>query len=232
MNWMLDGLVLVVILIFVAVGAKRGFIKAIAHFFGTVISAVLAGVFGGMVAKWVYEWLFYDSLVEKLTASIQGMAGTDVGTVITGFFSSMPDFVVRALGLGGVSQESLLSQLTATGNQLAIQLADALSPIFIGFLKILAVILLFVLFITLIRVLANFLTVLVSLPLLSQTNALLGGAFGLALGLVTVWIGCSLFQVLLPFLTDEMRQQAESGILSSVLVKFFASFNPLQFMFQ
>lgn len=231
MNLILDGILAVVILIFVAVGAKRGLLRSLTHLFGTILSAILAGVFGEMAAVWIFNTLFRESLVEKITVSVNGMGVDGLNKVVENLFAEMPEFVVRALEGMGISAASLETNITESGKQAAVAITDALSPVFIGFIKVLAVIVLFVLFMILVRVLANVLTTLVSIPVLGQLNTLLGAAVGLLLAIVSLWILASAVQVIIPLLTEQMQSQVNGQLHSSLIADFLVNLNPLRFMF-
>ena len=63
MNFALDILLVCIVIVFVIVGVKRGFIKSAAHFLGAIAAACLSAALGGMAAQWLYDTLFHDCLL-------------------------------------------------------------------------------------------------------------------------------------------------------------------------
>lgn len=231
MNYALDIILACVFLLFVVVGVRRGFIKSAAHFLGAALSACLAAMLGGEVAQWVFDALFRDALVQKIGESIASIGSGDTTLAVQGLFSSLPDFIVRALEDAGITANTLAGSVAGQSTRAAELIADSLAPVFVGFLKVLAVIVLFLLFMMLVRVLADLLSAAFSLPVLSQVNGLLGGVFGFLLALVSVWVVVSAVQVFTPMLAAETQADIEAALRQSVIAGAFVKLNPLGAMF-
>lgn len=135
MQFALDGILLVFFLLFLLVGVRRGFIRSAAHFLGAVLSACLAGALGGLAAQWLFDSFFRGALVEKIQESISTLGAGDLAAAAQGFLSSLPDFVLRALESAGITVSSITGGLESQTGQAAEVVADALSPVFVGFLK-------------------------------------------------------------------------------------------------
>ena len=175
----LDIVLALVCVIFVAVGAHRGLIRSAAHFLGAVIAACLAALLGGAVAQWVFDALFRPALVERVGESLANLGNGDTYTAVQSVFSTLPEFLLRALDQAGVNAASVTEAMAGQSGQAAELIADALSPVFVSFLKVLAVIVLFCLFMVLVRIASNALSVAFHLPLLNGLNGLLGSGIHL-----------------------------------------------------
>ena len=231
MNYALDIVLLCVFLLFVAVGIRRGFIRSAAHFLGAVLSACLAAMLGGAAAQWVFDALFRDALVEKIGESLATIGTGDAGVAVESFLASLPEFIVRALESAGVTASTISGGIATQSGQAAGLIADALAPVFVGFLKVLAVIVLFLLFMMLVRLLADVLSAAFHLPILSQVNGLLGGVFGFLLALISVWVVISAVQVFTPMLGSETQSEIETALRQSIIAGAFVNMNPLGVMF-
>ncbi len=217
---------------FVAIGAHRGFIRSAAHFLGAVISACLAALLGGAVAQWVFDALFRPALVERIGESLANLGNGDTYTAVQGVFSSLPEFVLRALKDAGVTAASVTEALAGQSGQAADLIADSLSPVFVGFLKVLAVIVLFCLFMVVVRILANMLSTVFHLPVLNAVNGLLGGVFGFLLAVVSIWIVLAAVRVFTPMLAADTQAQVETALRQSLIAGMMVHWNPLGIMFQ
>ena len=232
MGYALDLIIVVVCVLFVAIGAHRGFIRSAAHFLGAVIAASFAGVLGGPVAQWLVDTLFRPALVERIGESLTELGNGDTYTMVQGVFASLPDFLIRALESGGVTAASVTEAMAAQSGQAADLIASALAPVFVGFLKVLVVIVLFCLFMVLVRVLSNLLATAFRLPILNAVDGLLGGVFGLFLAVVSIWIVLAAIHVFTPMLAADAQVQVETALRQSYLTGLVVHWNPLGIMFQ
>lgn len=229
MNFALDILLVCIVIVFVIVGVKRGFIKSAAHFLGAIAAACLSAALGRMAAQWLYDTLFHEALVEKISGTIGSMGTAEAVRNVLG---SLPDFIIRALEDAGITEAALKGGVASQTGQTAELLAASLEPVFVGFLKVLTVIALFLLFMVVVRILANVVSAAFELPVLSQLNGLLGGVFGLLLGLLSVWVVLAALKVFLPMLSSDMQLQIENWLQQSVVAGTFVGANPLTGMFR
>lgn len=231
MSVSLDLVILVVFVLFILLGVHRGFIRSAAHFLGSVIAAALASAFGGMLAQWVFQAMFRDALVQRISESISSLGLDNASAAMENVLSSLPDFIVRALESAGVTAATLEGALVGKTGQAAELVADSLAPVFISFLKVLAVLVLFLLFMMVVRALADLLGKVFYLPGLRQINGLLGGVFGFLLALVSVWVVISAVQVFTPMLSAELQADVEHALDRSILAGLIVRMNPLKAMF-
>lgn len=231
MNWVLDAVVVGVCLLCVLIGVQRGFIRSVIHFLGSVIAACLASALGGALAQWVFDALFRDAMVEKINSSLQSLGAENAAAAAEQILASLPDFLVRALEEAGVTASSIVGGVGAQTGQAARMVTDYLSPVFVNFLKVLAVIVLFFLFMTLVRVLASMVGHMLRLPILGQLDGLLGGIFGFLLALVSVWIVLAGITVFLPMLDESTQATVEAALDQSILAGMFVNMNPLRGLF-
>ena len=227
----LDLVILIVFVLFILLGVHRGFVRSAAHFLGAVIAAALASALGGMLAQWVFQTMFRDALVERVNESIVSLGLNNVSAAMENVLSSLPDFIRRALEGAGVTAATLEGTLAGKTGQAAELVADSLAPVFVGFLKVLAVLVLFLLFMMAVRVLADLLGKVFYLPGLRQLNGLLGGVFGFLLAFVSVWIVISAIQVFTPMLAAEAQADLETMLDRSVIAGLIVHMNPLASMF-
>lgn len=231
MSISLDIVLLIVFVLFILLGAHRGFIRSAAHFLGSVIAAALASAFGGMLAQWVFQAMFRDALVQRISESISSLGLDNVSAAMENVLSTLPDFIVRALEGAGVTAATLEGALVGKTGQAAELVADSLAPVFVGFLKVLAVLVLFLLFMMIVRALADLLGKVFYLPGLRQLNGLLGGVFSFLLALVSVWVVISAIQVFTPMLSAELQGDLENALDHSIIAGLIVRMNPLQAMF-
>lgn len=231
MGYILDGIILLICLICVLVGVKKGFIHSVVRFLGAVIAALLASTLGGALAQWLFDTMFRGAMVEKINSSLQALGSENAAAAAGQVLASLPDFLVRALEEAGVTLETVSHAINSQTSGAAGMVVDYLSPVFVNFLKVLAVIVLFFLFTTLARLLAALISDLLRLPILRELDGVLGGAFGFLLALVSVWVVVAGATVFMPMLYSSSQQQVQAALDSSLLTGTLVNMNPLGGMF-
>ena len=231
MGYILDGIILLICLICVLVGVKKGFIHSVVRFLGAVIAALLASTLGGALAQWLFDTRFRGAMVEKINSSLQALGSENAAAAAGQVLASLPDFLVRALEEAGVTLETVSHAINSQTSGAAGMVVDYLSPVFVNFLKVLAVIVLFFLFTTLARLLAALISDLLRLPILRELDGVLGGAFGFLLALVSVWVVVAGATVFMPMLDSSSQQQVQAALDSSLLTGTLVNMNPLGGMF-
>lgn len=232
MGYILDGIILLICLICVMVGVKRGFIHSVVRFLGSIVAALLASALGGVLAQWLFDTMFRGAIVEKINTSLQSLGADNAAAAANQILASLPDFLVRALEEAGVTLETVSHAINTQTGQAAGMVVDYLSPVFVNFLKVLAVIVLFFLFMTLARLLASLVSDLLRLPILKEIDGLLGGIFGFLLALVSVWVVVAGLNVFMPMLDPAARYQVNTVLDNSMLTGVLVNMNPLSGMFK
>ena len=220
---MLDIIVLAVILLFALVGAKKGFIKSFVDFVGAFAAMIAAAILSLPAAEWIHNTFFRDALMEKITMAVTDMdAEGAVKTVFEGF----PELVIRALSAVGITQNSVMTQVEGSTLGIAEAITDAISPMLIGLVRVLAMVVLFILLLVVIRAVGSLISGLFSLPLLNSINKLLGAVFGILLAFVAIWVVLACVQAFLPLLSAELQMKILDAQESSALYAFLYQFNP------
>ncbi len=231
MNYALDLVLVGIFVLFVLVGVHRGFIRSAIQFLGSIIAACLAGALGGMAAQWLFDSMFRSALVEKVASSINALGAGEATSAIDSVLATLPDFLVRALEDAGVSASAISRGIAGQSGQAAERVADLLSPVFVSFLKVLAVMVIFALLMVVVRILAEVVGGVLRLPLLGQLDSILGGVCGFLMALVLVWVVVAGVQVFVPMLSVPAQSQIQDTLDHSIVAGAFINMNPLGNLF-
>ena len=202
-------------------GVFRGFIRSAIHFLGSIIAACLSAVLGGMAAQWLFDSMFRGALVERVQESLNMLGTSDALSSVDNLLASLPDFIVRALQDAGVTASSISGSIVSGSGAAAERIADLLAPTFVGFLKVLAVIVIFALLMVVVRILAEVLSHVLRLPVLGQLDSILGGVCGFLLALVLVWVMLAAAQVFVPMLDASTQSQIHQALEDSIVAGIF-----------
>ena len=229
MQYAFDGIILLVVVMFTVIGVKKGFVKSIAEFLGAVISAIAASWVGGIISTAVYDSFFRQGVYDKIQAAA---TSTEAGGTAEKILNSMPEMIVKFLEMNGITAESIRTTVDTAGASAAKAVTDAVSPVFIGIIKVFAVIVLFLLFMIIISAVARLISGICRLPVLRQVNGLLGGIFGLMLGTIVVWIVVGAIQFFVPMMSQDIQKNVDTTVNNSYIAKVVANLNPIKWIFE
>ncbi|MBQ4333475.1 MAG: CvpA family protein [Clostridia bacterium] len=227
MAYLLDGAILVLFLVMVVIGSRRGFIKTIAGVAAFVVALVLASMLGGPVSDFVYEHSVEPAVIKAIDAQVG--EGSAAAEKLDMALVDMPGFVTNILNNAQIeSGADILEKLTATeeGESVAQSVSrQVVTPIVMPLLKMLCSLLLFLAASVLVSILLKALNVVAKLPLLKQLNKSLGALAGALLGVLWVFFAVSVLQVLASLgVTDVISAEL---LRSTTLVNWLCGINPV-----
>lgn len=182
-----------------------------------------AGMLSEPAAQWVYVTFFREPLVTKISMAITGMG---MGEAVNAVFGGFPAPLSRALSARGITQGSVVAQLQSGTAGAAEGIADALSPMLTGFIRVLAMLVLFILLLVVIRAIATLLSGLFELPVLRGVNGVLGAVFGVLMAVLVLWLAFACVQAFMPMLGVSMQDKIQTALEGSHLANGLYGFNP------
>ena len=189
MTLLLDAVLVVLFVLCVWLGFKRGFIKTVSGLIALVVAVLLASVLSGPIAQAVYTDMVYPSVVTTLEEHVTGELIPSAAEVDAAL-AELPDFVTALLKSGGLEDGAAVVakiESVAPGSSAAHSVADVvITPIVLPLLQMLISVLLFLLAYVVASILLRVLDVVAKLPLLKQLNHLLGLAAGALTG--ALWV--------------------------------------------
>ncbi len=195
----LDIVTAALILLCVYCGFKRGFIKSTVRLIGCLAAVVAAAILAPLVADAVYEHVFKATLVslvdEQISAELVSSAAS-LQAQLDSVLGGLPEIIRSALSMYGIDGAQDISGVAgqdavATEQLTTVVMDQIVSPVCVMLLRVIAFLILFILLFFAVKGLGGLLDkIFASLPLIKQVNGLLGGAIGLAEGVLIVFILC------------------------------------------
>lgn len=205
MIW-LDLVIVGVLLLGLGIGAKRGFLQTLGGVAATLVSfigaGIAAGAFSGTVAKWIRP------ILERKLEN-KGVSGASVGSMVeqAGFFGDTAQRITDSIGT--IVKETKETMVAAVTDGIAQSIAYAL--VYLAA---------FVVLMLLCRLLLRMLKLAGRLPGLRTLNLIGGGALGLCMAILLVYLAAWMLQRLQLVITEDMVQQ-------SALLQFFVGQSPM-----
>lgn len=202
LNILLDLGVVLIILFSVIFGIRRGAVRTLIVFIGSILAYAAAAWISGSFSQIIYASFFKQNITDNINDTIAESVGSSVNTA-DNILNSLPDFLSNAFknfGLG--SGESASSMTQGVIDQTASSVEALMSPLFIALISLILTIVLFSLFMVLVKIIARAANGIFKIPVLKQINSLGGAVIGLLQGLVMAYIIVAIMSLVFPFIIE------------------------------
>ena len=226
MGILLDIGFVIIILLAVVFGYKRGFFKSIAGLIGAIIAIFLAWVLGGLIATAMYQGIFRGMLIDNISGVLSQDALASIPEKAAQVVANLPGFLSNTLSSRGITSTHIENSLSSAGDNAAPATADLISPAVIWLLQLLLTVVLFFILLVFVRLLIKLLGNVLRLPVLRQVDGLLGGVFGIFRGVVYIFLACVLLQLIMP-ITGSSADAMKNVLDSSFVYQFIFFNNPI-----
>lgn len=186
MAYLLDGAVILILLIALWLGVRRGLVKSLILLVGFVLAAVLAGRFSQPVATAVYDRVLADRVEQTVVQKVQETGERQLNVSLSTLFEGTPSVAQYIRENGWDTTVSVgLSDLQTESVQKAVAPAveQAVRPALIALIQAVALPVIFLLLMAAAWLLSRLIDRIFRLPVLKQANRLGGGLMGLLQGL-------------------------------------------------
>ena len=199
MAYLLDGAILLVFILAIFIGYKRGFVKTLAGLIAFAAAALVAFLLSGPVSQFIYNSSIEGSVVSTITQHLEAEGGS-LEAGVDKALETLPTFITNALANAGIQSGADVNDwLTGTDAELSLaqRVADqVVEPVVLPLLRVLCLLVLFILVYIVASILLRVLDVVAKLPVLKQLNEVLGVAAGAVSGALWVLLLVSLLQLI------------------------------------
>ncbi|MDD2363113.1 MAG: CvpA family protein [Oscillospiraceae bacterium] len=202
MSFILDGLIVVIFLVAILLGYKRGFFKSAIQLVGCIAAALIAFSLSAPIASGIYNQFISPSVEKKISAEIEKAGSESIETALNGVLDNLPDSLTNALtvfNLGSPDQikERLPNSLDGTASQVSAIIEEkVVRPAAVSLLRLLCFFILFIILMIVVGILATIGGRLFRVPVLRQVDGLLGGVLGAAQGVVFVFVAVTIMSLI------------------------------------
>ena len=227
MAYILDGVIILILVLAIAFGYRRGFIRSIVQLIGLVAAFFLAFSFSETLSTYVYDTFISESLCETVTQSLQTDVSSTAAEQLDTALEKLPPFLSETLRDNEQTQsalESLGAQVDASAAQLAQMLVNnVIRPLAVALLRFLLFIVLVLLLLLAVKLLARVIKPITKLPVIRQADGTLGAFVGLLKGVLFIIIAVTVMQLLASTGTLITNEQVQD----SLIVSWLAQNNPV-----
>ncbi len=232
MAYILDGAVILVLILAIIIGYKRGFVKALIKLAGCIAAVVLASALSTVLAGGIFDAFIGPKLEQTLVSQIQTADSSTIVTAVEDAMDKMPGIVTNTLqsfGLG--TPEQIVGSIGNAVNDSAETVADVVvtkvfRPIAVLLLRALCFFLLFAALMIVVSFVARAISHIFKLPILKQMNGIGGALVGAVEGAVLVLVAVTVVQLIA---TSSKPDAAitQTDVENTILVSAIANVNPI-----
>ena len=222
MNFVLDGIIVVIIAVCAFLAAKKGFVRSLIELAGFLAAIFLAFTLSTMVADFVYEKTIKTAAETAIASAVENTA--------EGAIDQMPGFVMTLAEKAGITEDSINSSVGANAQEIAANITETtLKPLAINVIKFISIIFIFVLLLIVVKIAARFLNSLFKGVLLGSANKALGAVLGGAKGAIYSVVFCIVASLIVSITSSGLLFITDDAIQGSYICKFILSILPFTF---
>ncbi len=203
MAYILDGILVLLLIVAVAAGYHRGFIRSIVQLVGLVAAVVVAFSLSASLSQWIFDGFISEPLQETIVTALEENVSSTAAEQLENVVDALPDFIANAVNADAAAQQAL-DNLTTQVNASAPTLAnavvtDVVRPVAVALLRFVLFIILFVVLMVVVKLLTKIIKPLTKLPVIRQADGLLGAVVGAVKGVLFVIIAATVMQLLVTY---------------------------------
>lgn len=206
MPYLADAIILVIFLLFIILGVKRGFVRSVLDLVGTLAAMLVSMWFSGIAAQWVFSTFLQESLTRQIAEALQAAPAADAAEAV---LSVVPEILRGGLEAFGITSDAINQAVAGTSGQAAAAVVAVLSPMVVSVLRGLFALVLFVFLLVIFRILSGVVCRIFRLPVLRQLDKGLGILLGVAQAALITVLLCFCAQALIsvssPWLVETMQ---------------------------
>ncbi len=229
MSYILDGIIVLIILFFVFLSAKKGFVRTLIEVAGFVAAIVIAFTISSPIANATYDKLIQPSVV-KTVQNVANDGISDATSAVDAVWVKMPAFITESRFFN-LSKESITTTVQDRSANDSIQLAQNISdsfvkPVATKLISVFLSVILVIILLFFVKFLAKFINKLFTFSVVGTINKTLGGILGIVKGTAVAIIFCLVISLILSFTKNGFLIFTYDAINSSYIFKFFMGFSP------
>ncbi len=231
MGILFDIVLVVLFLFFIYRGYRKGAVKTLLGFLGSIAAVVAAFVLSFLLADAVFSALIRPAFVRMANETLGETAGLSVAQQISSMIEALPGFISNAL-----QPEQLESQISAAWASGAATATDVVvdyiaRPIVVMLLRVVLVLILLIVFSLLVKLAVKTGDAIARLPLLTQLNSFLGILIGMIKGAFVILLLMAVLRMIVSSIS-EPKIFSQENISSSALFEYVYENNPLFHLFE
>lgn len=194
MSLVLDLLVVGVVVLFIVLGVRKGFITTLVEVVGTLLAIVIAFSLSVPLSEAIYNGFVEPSVTQSVDAALEGYTGYAIEQTVDDLWSANGTLAYFAQ-LAGVEKETIIAGASAS-SQTGVDAVGGFvkesvaRPVATFFIRVILIVAMVLILLILVKIVAKLLGKIFSFFLFGTVNSLLGGVLGGVKGLLAAVLLC------------------------------------------
>lgn len=223
----LDLIVIAIIMLFVAISAKHGFVKTVIEVAGFVAVIMITFTISTPLAGTTYDKIIEPPIISAVSDEGQESNSKAVEKV----WEKLPEFVVSAAEDVGVTAEKLDKDISTNmheGVEKAVKDSSQslIRPVVVKILGLIYSVVIMLVLSFVVSILAKFVNSLFSFSVVGKLNRALGGVIGAVKGIVAAIFFCMVVSLIISFTENGFLIFTPENVNNSYVFKFFTEIIP------
>lgn len=198
MNFILDVCVVSILILFIYLGYRRGFVRSILSCLSIFISFFISNLLSTFLSKKIFEIFIRPSVFEKISNILANDQILDPTQKVVSIMDCCPKFLHETFDNYMITGDAISAKFHLVNHAAAEQITDLLSPVFINFIHMIAMFVLIAVCLFLFSFVRRALLRIFKAPVLKQIDQLLGILFGFIKGFLVVFVAVFFIRLALP----------------------------------
>lgn len=232
MSWVIDGISLLVLIIFAVASYHKGFLYTVVRLGGTVAALLFSFYYSQPVAELVYSRFLEGWATEAVRNNIGLLRTADYSSFVQSvqeMLADMPSAIGTLLqnSIGNSMQQWYETLSQADPTLAAGVIVDmAVQPVLTGAARVAVFCLMFFVLMLLVTTLAGLMKTVNYIPLIGSFNEMLGGILGLAQGMLYLFVIAAAVWFLLSAAGGSFAGLSEETVQQTLLFRWFYQAGP------
>ncbi len=230
----LDLIILAVIVFYIIISAKRGFLRTVIEFVGFGISIYLAFLLGGVIAEPIYDNTVKPTITKSISDAIGVSAETNIEQTVDEAWNSLPSFVIKVADSMNISSENISDSVTdeALKTNAAQIVAEETErkiacPIVVALIQTVVAIPIFLVLMVLVKIFARIIGKVFNFSIMGKVNHILGGVLGFGKGVIVSALFAIIITTIVSLTDDGFFIFTMGNIDDSLIFGLLAGFSPI-----
>ncbi len=229
MSLLFDAIILIVAVLAIVLGAKRGFVKSVMGICTLIAALFVAFAFTPNVAEYIENTPMIESIGNGIADTVASLTKTGENSYdLSRLFRDMPEAFTQILERYGVDSRQLADAVNPqsdAGADRVENLAQIISePVAKAIAGVVSFLLLFVAAVIVLKLLTWILDLIFRLPVLKKANTVLGLIVGVLSAFVWAWVLSALSVIFIRAMSSISPEVFSTAVIeNTVILKFFAN---------
>lgn len=230
MAYIFDLVLILILVITIWLGCRRGFIRTMIQLVGCLAAFVIALTLSGTVAEYTFDTFISTQLQQGILDTLEENAVGSVSEQLDAAIESLPD-VLQGFVSSQIDTEQIEQTLGDTVSNSASGLAEVLvvklvRPLAVSILRFILFLILFILLMVVVSLIGKLIRPVAKLPLIKQADNALGAVLGALKGILYVLIVVTVVQLIVSAGLQE-GVFTQENLDNSLLTSWVAEHNPI-----